>query len=162
VNRARLSLEATFGVRFFSLLLLSSVVFWWFSLHHALGPVQRAMAAIGATLGQLAGGSMVASGDLIVIETLTLHINHECTGIFVLMLFASFVLAYPTSWRARAVGLGVGIPALFAVNVVRIGTLARIVEIYPGAFVYFHEYVWQGVFMVVVLVGAIAWAEHSE
>ena len=59
---------------------------------------------------------MISTGDHIVIETLTLHINHECTGIFVLMLFASFVLAYPTSWRARLVGLGIGLPALFAIN----------------------------------------------
>lgn len=162
MNRPRLSSEAAFGVRFFSYLLLSSVVFWWFSLHLALGPVQRAMAWTGALLGRLAGGAMVATGDHIVIETLTLHINHECTGIFVLMLFASFVLAYPTSWRSRLLGLGIGLPALFAINVFRLGTLARLVEIYPGAFFYFHEYVWQGVFMVVVLVGAIAWAERSR
>jgi exosortase/archaeosortase family protein len=162
VNRPRLSAEAAFGVRFFSYLLLSSVVFWWFSLHLALGPVQRAMAWTGALLGRLAGGEMVATGDYIIIETLTLHINHECTGIFVLMLFASFVLAYPTTWRSRLLGVGIGLPALFAINVFRLGTLARLVEIYPGAFFYFHEYVWQGVFMVVVLVGAIAWAERSE
>lgn len=161
MNRTRLSAEAVFGLRFFSFLLLNSLIFWWFELHLSLGPVQRAMAELGALLGQLAGGSMFATGDHIVIETLTLHINHECTGVFVLMLFASFVLAYPTSWRARAVGLGIGIPLLFTVNVLRLGTLARIVELYPSAFFYFHEYVWQGVFMVIVLVGAIAWADRS-
>ncbi len=161
MNLARLSAETRFGLRFFVYLLCSSVVFWWFSLHLALGPVQRAMATTGAALGRLVGGRMVAAGDNIVIETLTLHINHECTGVFVLMLFASFVFAYPTSWRARAIGLGAGVPLLFAINVFRLGTLARLVEVYPGAFFYFHEYVWQGVFMVVVLVGAIAWAERA-
>lgn len=162
MTRSRLPVEAAFGLRFFTFLLLASVAFWWFSLHLALGPVQRAMAWTGAALGRLAGGSMVASGDHIVVETLTLHVNHECTGIFVLMLFASFVLAYPASWRARLAGLGIGLPALFTINVLRLGFLARLVELYPGAFVYFHEYVWQGVFMVVVLVGAIAWAERSS
>ena len=68
-------------------------------------------------------------------------------------------------WRirrrgARAAGLGIGLPLFFAVNVFRLATLARIVEVYPHAFFYLHEYVWQGIFMVFVLVGAIAWAER--
>lgn len=157
-----LSPETRFGLRFFGLLLLSSTVFWWLGLHHALGPLQDLMASIGAGLGRAAGGTMHAQQDLILVGALTLHINHECTGIFVLMLFTSFVLAYPASVRYRLAGLLVGIPLFFAVNVVRIATLARIVEVYPDAFFYFHEYVWQGVFMVVVLVASIAWAERSR
>ena len=75
------------------------------------------------------------------------------------MLFTSFVLAYPASWRARLIGLALGVPLFFAVNVLRLATLARVVEVYPGAFFYLHEYVWQGILTVVVLVGAIGWAE---
>jgi len=158
--RARLSPGINFGVRFFVCLLLFSVVFWAFSLHEHLGPVQRAIAWASAEAEQWTGGGALARGEDIVINTLVMNVNHECTGIFVCMLFASFVLAYPASWLAKAAGLGVGIPLLLAVNVVRLATLARIVEIYPSAFFYFHEYVWQGIFMVFVLVGAIAWAER--
>ncbi len=57
-------------------------------------------------------------------------------------------------------GLVIGIPLLFSVNVFRLATLARSVEVYPQAFFYFHEYVWQGIFMVFVLVGSLAWAER--
>ena len=64
------------------------------------------------------------------------------------------------STRALTFGITTArIPLFFAVNVFRLATLARIVEIYPGAFFYLHEYVWQGILTVVVLVGAIAWAE---
>jgi len=162
VIRVNLSNETRFGLRFFVLLLLSSVAFWYFGLHHALGPLQNLMAALSAAIGRLAGGTMVVDNDLIIIGALTLHINHECTGIFVLMLFASFVIAYPATWRYRLFGFAVGVPLLFAVNVLRIATLARIVEVYPSAFFYFHEYVWQGVFMVIVLVASIAWAERAK
>jgi len=151
-----------FALRFFACLLLCSVLFWALSLHLHLGPVQRAMAAASAAVGRLVGGHAVAQGEDIVIATLTLNVNHECTGIFVCMLFASFVLAYPASWRARAIGLLVGIPLFFVVNVVRLATLARIVEVYPQAFFYLHEYVWQGILTVFVLVGAIGWAERLE
>ena len=153
--------ELGFGLRFFSLLLLASVVFWVFTLHTRLGPLQRATAYLGAALDRIVmNGKAVAFDDNIIVERLTLNVNHECTGIFVFVLFGSFVLAYPTTWRARLTGLGVGLPLLFAINVIRLGTLARIVEVYPDAFFYFHEYVWQGFFMVIVLVGAIAWAER--
>ena len=148
-----------FALRFFVGLLLWSLVFWAFSLHERLGPVQRAIATASAAAARGVGGVAVAQGQDIIVNDLIMTINHECTGIFVIMLFTSFVLAYPASWRARLAGVGIGIPLFFAVNVFRLATLARIVQVYPGAFFYLHEYVWQGILTVVVLVGAIAWAE---
>ncbi len=159
--RARLSPGAVFGLRFFGCLLLFSTVFWALSLHEHLGPVQRAIASTSAFGQRLAGGHARAEGDNIMVNTMTMNVNHECTGIFVCILFASFILAYPALWSARVIGLAVGVPLLLAINVLRLATLARIVEIYPGAFFYLHEYVWQGIFTVFVLVGAIAWAERS-
>lgn len=158
--RARLSPGLEFGLRFFAYLLLFSLLFWAVSLHEHLGPVQRAIATVSAAVQRGVGGHAVAHGDDIVVNTLVMNVNHECTGIFVCILFASFVLAYPASWRARLTGLLVGIPLFFAVNVIRLATLARIVEIYPDTFFYLHEYVWQGILTVFVLVGSIAWAER--
>jgi exosortase/archaeosortase family protein len=158
--RVRWSPGLRFTIRFFLCLLVFSAVFWAFSIHTRLGPVQRAVATLSALLARWAGGVARAQGDDILINTVVMNVNHECTGIFVCVLFASFVLAYPASWAARLVGFSIGIPLFFSVNVVRLATLARIVEVYPNAFFYFHEYVWQGVFMVFVLVGALAWAER--
>jgi exosortase/archaeosortase family protein len=129
----------TFSLRFFAYLLLFSVVFWFFSLHEHLGPVQRSIASLGAVIERLAGGHAVAVREDIVVQTMTMTINHECTGIFVYMLFIAFVLAYPAPWVGRLSGLAVGIPLIFAVNVLRLATLARVVEIYPQAFFYLHE-----------------------
>ena len=156
----RLTPGLRFGLRFFLCLLLSSLVFWAFSLHEHLGPVQRAITWASAMLARLTGSGAVARDDDIVVNAMVINVNHECTGIFVLILFASFVISYPATWVARGIGFAIGIPALMSVNVLRLATLARIVEIHPSAFFYFHEYVWQGVFMVLVLVGAIAWAER--
>jgi len=156
-----LSTEMAFGLRFFALLLLASVIFWVFTLHMHLGWLQTSTAYLGALLqSTVMAGDAVSYGDNIVVTTLTLNVNHECTGIFVFVLFAGFVLAYPTTWKARFTGLAIGLPILFLINVIRLATLARIVEVYPDAFFYFHEYVWQGFFMVIVLVGAITWAER--
>jgi len=151
-----------FSLRFFAYLLLLSVVFWLFSLHEHLGPVQRSIAGLSAALERLAGGHAVAAQEDIVVQTMTMTIDHECTGIFVYMLFIAFVLAYPAPWVGRLSGPAIGIPLIFAVNVLRLATLARVVEIYPQAYFYLHEYVWQGIFTVFVLVGAIAWAERFD
>ena len=150
----------TFGVRFFLCLMLFSVLFWAFSLHEHLGPVQRTIAKLSANAARWSGGEARARGDDILIKTMVMTVNHECTGIFVCVLFASFVLAYPASWSSRLIGMSVGIPLFFTVNVFRLAMLARIVEVYPSAFFYLHEYVWQGIFMLFVLVGSIAWAER--
>jgi exosortase/archaeosortase family protein len=156
----RLSTGSVFSLRFFACLILLSFGFWAFSVHQHLGSVQRTIAWLSSVIDRSAGGHAIAQGDDIVIGTLTVNVNHECTGIFVYMLFGSFVLAYPTSWRARLIGLGIGTPAIFAVNVLRLATLAGVVEIYPQLFFYFHEYVWQGILTVFVLAGSIAWAER--
>jgi archaeosortase B (VPXXXP-CTERM-specific) len=156
----RLTPGVRFGARFFVYLMIFSVLFWVFTLHEQLGPVQRAIASLSALGAQLAGGGATASGDNVIVNTMVMNVNHECTGIFVCILFVSFVLAYPARWSSRLAGFAIGIPLLFSVNVFRLATLARIVEVYPQAFFYFHEYVWQGVFMVFVLVGALAWAER--
>jgi exosortase/archaeosortase family protein len=157
--KSRISPGVIFGTRFFVCLLLFSTLFWAFSVHEHLGPVQGIIATLSAEAERWTGGQAFAQGDDIIIKNLIMTINHECTGVFVCILFASFVLAYPASWRARAVGLAIGVPLFFVVNVIRLATLARVVEVYPGAFFYMHEYVWQGILTVFVLLGAIAWAE---
>ena len=53
----------------------------------------------------------------------------------------------------------VGITALSFVNALRIATLVRLVEWQPTLFDYFHEYVWQGAFLMLVTVYAVAWVE---
>jgi len=149
-----------FGLSFFGWLLALSGAFWAGDVHRRLLPVQEFIARASAALQHSIGGTAVVDGVNIVLHGLIIEINHECTGVFVAMLFVGFVLAYPAPWRARVGALVVGLPALLAVNVLRLATLARVAEIYPGAFAYFHEWVWQGVLMVVVLVGSVAWAER--
>ena len=151
-----------FALRFFAYLLLFSVVFWYFSLHQHLGPVQRRIAALSALGARAVGGQAIARGEDIVVLAMTLTVNHECTGIFVCMLYVAFVLAFPVRWRGRVIGLAIGIAGIFVANVLRLAMLARVVEIYPQAFFYLHEYVWQGLFTVFVLLGAIAWAERYD
>jgi exosortase/archaeosortase family protein len=160
INRPRWSEPQRFGLRFFGLLVLASVLAWAVSLPDRLGAVQRMLAGGGTWIARLAGGSGQATGDQISVGPLSLDINYECTGVYVVLILFVFLFAYPASWRSRLLGASIGIVALTIVNILRIAFLVRIAELAPDLFGYFHEYVWQGVFLVLVIAYAITWVER--
>jgi exosortase/archaeosortase family protein len=94
------------------------------------------------------------------LEGAALDINHECTGIFVLLVYATFVAAYPAAWTERAYGILVGIAVLMAVNVGRLILLTVIASRRPEWFVYFHEYFFQGLFIALLAFLASVWTEQ--
>ncbi|MCX8071873.1 MAG: archaeosortase/exosortase family protein [Candidatus Binatia bacterium] len=132
-------------------------------LQNRLAPIERAIASVAASLAQLAGSKAnVVSGNIIVTESASLEVNHECTGLFVFVVLFSFILAYPAPWQQKVAGMILGVALLSAVNVARIAMLVRLVEFYPSLFDYFHEYVWQGVFLMLVTLYAMAWVERAR
>lgn len=151
-----------FGVRFFLILAAVSCLAWAVALPLRLGLAQWALAAAAVSLAHIAGGQSSVDGDEIHAGPLTIHINFECTGVYVFLIFLTFLLAYPATWRARLRGAAVGGAALTAVNILRIALLVRVAEVQPAVFDYLHEYVWQGVFLILVIAYAMQWAEHSR
>ena len=91
-----------------------------------------------------------------------MDINYECTGVYVVLILFVFLIAYPATWRARLIGAAIGVVALTIVNILRIAFLVRIAELAPDLFGYFHEYVWQGVFLVLVIAYAMTWVERAR
>lgn len=159
-RRPGLSESQRFGLRFFGLLVLASILAWAVSLPSQLGPVQRVLAGSGTWLAGLTGGSGHAVGDQISVGALALDINYECTGVYVVLILFVFLFAYPASWRSRLIGAAIGVVALTIINILRIAFLVRIAEVAPDLFGYFHEYVWQGVFLVLVIAYAMTWVER--
>jgi len=160
VQRPGLSEPQRFGLRFFALLVLASILAWLVSLPDRLGFAQRFLAGSGTWLADLVGGSGRVNGDQITVSTLSLDINYECTGVYVVLILCVFLFAYPASWRSRVMGALIGMVALTVVNILRIAFLVRVAELAPDLFSYFHEYVWQGVFLVLVIAYAMTWVER--
>jgi exosortase/archaeosortase family protein len=149
-----------FTASFFVLLLGFSVLSAATALQNHLHLAETGLATTATWIAQRLGSAAeVVNGNMITVGALSLNINHECTGVFVFFVLTSFIAAYPAPISAKAVGIAVGIIALTLVNVIRIVTLVRVVEFYPGLFPYFHEYVWQGAFLMLVAVYAISWVE---
>ncbi len=158
----RLSPSRLFTLRFFAFLAAASVLAWAISLPDRLGGPQRWLAGAGAWLATLSGGRASVRGDQIETGGMLMHINFECTGAYVLLILFVFLLAYPATWRARLAGAAIGVVALTALNAFRIAVLVRVAELQPDFFAYMHEYVWQGLFLVLTIAYAMAWVERTR
>lgn len=158
----QLSEAQKFALRFFLFLIAASVLAWALRLPDRLGPAQDFLAGSATRLAQTFGSSSSANADQIHVGGLVMDINYECTGLYVLMILFTFLLAYPASWRSRIVGALIGLAALTLINVVRISVLVGIAEVQPDLFAYFHEYVWQGVFLILVIAYAMTWVEYTQ
>jgi len=90
----------------------------------------------------------------------------DCGAIPSISIFFSAVLAFPTRWRKRLIGILTGVPILYIVNCFRLSCLAVVGAWDYGAgyggkwFRFSHEYVWQGIYIVFVVAVWMIWVEY--
>ena len=77
----------------------------------------------------------------------------ECVGLLEFMIYTAAILAFPASWRQRAIGLVCGLPLLYLFNLVRIMMLLLVGASSAELFEFFHVYFWQ--ITLVLLVGGV-------
>lgn len=85
----------------------------------------------------------------------------DCGALPSMAIFVSAMLAFPTRWWKRLVGIAAGLPLLYAVNVLRLVCLGVIGAYYDGGeeFDFAHHFVWQGIYIVFVVAIWMAWVE---
>jgi archaeosortase B (VPXXXP-CTERM-specific) len=151
---------AGFVLRLMLYLFIASLLFSLGGLHRRLLPVQEGMARMVGAGANLLGADAKVGGTIIRTEHAALEINHECTGVFVLLVYAMFVLAYPAPWSHRLSGIAIGVGTLVAINIGRLILLTVIASKYPDWFAYFHEYFFQGLFIALLAFLASVWTEQ--
>jgi len=157
-----LHLVGPFALRFFGALFAASLLFSLGGMHKALEPAQTALAAAGAFGARLLGTDAHAEGfNIEVSRSMVMLINHECTGVFVLLIWAALLFARRTTWKTRLWSFVLGVLIIQATNVARLATLAAVASHWPGLFNYFHEYVWQGLFVAMIAAMAAAWPDDA-
>jgi len=156
-NRAAVKFVVGFGVwiAVFSVLL----VIPWFEATVVV-PMTEMIANVSATLIRLLGFDVSVSGTIISgVEGFSVNILKGCNGAYVIAIYLSAVLAFPSTWRQKAVGALVGIPAVQTINLGRIVSLYYVGLEHPSLFERFHYHVWQTVVIVLSMVVWIVWAE---
>jgi exosortase/archaeosortase family protein len=75
------------------------------------------------------------------------------------------MLAYPASWRRKAIGILLGVTAIVFMNIVRILSLYAVMLKAPALFETIHIEIWPIAFIIVaglLWIGWIRWALKSE
>ena len=62
-------------------------------------------------------------------------------------------------WLHRLAGIAIGVIVLQAVNLARLVVLTMIASRWPELFDYFHEYIWQGIFVAMLALLVATWID---
>jgi len=84
-------------------------------------------------------------------------IEPGCNGIEACIVLFAAIMAYPASWRHRLMGIVAGFAAVQGVNVLRVISLFYLGQWRTDVFNFAHEYLWQGLIMLDVLVVWLLW-----
>jgi archaeosortase B (VPXXXP-CTERM-specific) len=112
-----------------------------------------------AYLSNIFGMEAETHGSSLMLKNFTFEVIHECTGIFALMIYFACILAYPTGWKNKLKGLLLGIPIILAINLMRMVILVYTAIHHSESFEYIHSYLWQGIFIIFVILLWILWLE---
>ncbi|MBK5277060.1 MAG: archaeosortase/exosortase family protein [Desulfuromonadales bacterium] len=87
----------------------------------------------------------------------TWNVTSECTAVNAVFLFISFILAYSSSFKSKALGLITGIPLILVTNIVRLVALGWVTEYWPKHSHLFHDYVWETIFLFFIVALWFIW-----
>lgn len=94
--------------------------------------------------------------------TFSFWISEGCTAWAAALLYCSAVLAYPARWRQRGFGVLIGLPLVFALNVVRLVSMAWLGVRWPSLYEQAHGLWWQALVILAIGLGWLVWARYAE
>ena len=134
-----------------------------------IGPLRAITAAtaeIEHALLSLLSEEASISENLVQLGSFGVRIIAECTGIFEALIFLAAVLAYPTSWAKKLIGIGFGVPILYAFNLLRILVLIWVGRYRHDLFDFMHLYFWQATLILMITSVWMLWifkvVRHEE
>src|ERR1041385_6717025 len=122
-------------------------------------PWTNTLAAISASVVKLFDPQVLAHGK--VLQSLrngfAVSIEAGCNGVEATIVLVAAMLAFPATWRRKLAGLAIGIVAVQGLNVVRVISLFYLGQWSQDAFEFAHQYVWQALIMLDVLIIWLLW-----
>ena len=153
--------------RFFVLFILLLVVLFaleltpWAQAFFVL-PWTSALATISTSIVTLFDPNVVSSGKVIRSATngFAVSIEAGCNGVEATLVLCAAMLAFPAPWKHKAIGLSVGVLAVQLLNVIRVISLFYIGQWNLEVFEWAHQYVWQALIMLDVLIVWLIWVRR--
>lgn len=124
-------------------------------------PATKASVLASRMLINAFGGNARSEETLLDGPNMGLEIKDGCNGVIAMILFAGAVVAHETTAVAKLLGLAIGLPAIWAVNVLRIVGLYVVSVVAPSHLEFFHVYFFQTLIIICVAIIWYVWAMRS-
>lgn len=121
---------------------------------NVIEPFTGVLAAISASIILPFDDSVAAFGKVLQFRDHSFAVSIEagCNGVEASIVLIAAVLAFPASWRARLLAIGLGFLAVQALNIVRIISLFYLGRWNLDIFSWVHLYLWPSLIMLDVLI----------
>ncbi|HEU4389291.1 MAG TPA: exosortase H [Blastocatellia bacterium] len=123
-------------------------------------PYTLFLAKAVAAIVSLFGAGAVAQDTVVRSPRFILDIAMGCDGVEPSCLYLAGVLAYPTTWRARLIGLALGVPLIHVINLVRLVGLYYAGVYLPAVVEELHVYVAQTIVILLSTAILIFWLDR--
>ena len=126
---------------------------------HVVLPWTALLARICVGLVTLFDSTAAAAGKVLwnTVTGFGVSIEPGCNGIEACIVLFAAVIAFPSTWRHKLLGLALGFVAVQGLNVVRVISLFYLGQWNFQVFEWAHLYVWQALIMLDVLVVWLVW-----
>ena len=136
----------------------TALLVWVAGSDAAMTGLQRLLARITSGILNLFGHRTAVIGSTVSSELFGINVVTACTGLFTTGLFLIAVVAFPTGWRSKLIGVGIGLGGITLLNIVRLVSLYYIGVHLPGFLDPAHQLVWQSVLIVFAVALWLLWA----
>lgn len=144
-------------IKFIGITVGSLVIFFLllksaFFERHFVAPYTEFVASSGRAALRLLGIQAHGTGSLIASPEFSVNIMNVCNGLEVTAIFFATVMGFPARWRYKLLGLGIGYPLIYLINIIRIVVLFILGFKMPDIFEDVHYYYAQA-FVIIATVG---------
>jgi exosortase/archaeosortase family protein len=122
-------------------------------------PLSRLVAVVCVPILALFGETSL-SGTYLRFEGFDAVIVEACNGVLPTYIFVAAVLAFPSRWQDKLRGVLIGVPAVFAINLVRVVSLMLVGARRPDLVERVHIDVWQTAVVALAMGLWVFWVER--
>jgi exosortase H (IPTLxxWG-CTERM-specific) len=128
-----------------------------------VAPFILGITAASSLLIEIFGGSVEIFGDILrsPINGFAVKVDNGCSGLEAVILICAAVLAFPTTWKMRLIGVLACSAAILGVNLIRIISLFYIGQHSMEWFEWAHLYAWDILIMVDGVIAILLWIRYA-
>ena len=122
-------------------------------------PFTEGIAALSAALVQLFDDGVLSQGIILrdMESGFAVAIQAGCNGVEAIIVLIAAIIAFPSPWKNKLIGIVAGFFAIQAMNLLRIISLFYLGQWNKTAFEWAHLYIWQALIMLDVLIVFLIW-----